>query len=184
MSPASFLLIFCMALQGFRDKNRDLMRQDIISVLQNSRTPFIRELICEWPTTHLPQHPSRVVAYLALVWLLYCNCNPTWFGRKWSPPVKTHLFLFAIAVTIATVCRGLQNEQCFLFLGGGRACQLKIAIQAHCIYSWSLVYAITNGTQSTTSPDYCLWKLGLGTLPSKSNPSLRLSVIIGGSALW
>ncbi|XP_065175985.1 unconventional myosin-IXb-like isoform X3 [Sycon ciliatum] len=32
-------------VDGFRDKNRDLMRQDIIHVLQNSRTPFIRELI-------------------------------------------------------------------------------------------------------------------------------------------
>lgn len=33
------------SLQGFLDKNRDLMRPDILSVLKNSNSRFIRDLL-------------------------------------------------------------------------------------------------------------------------------------------
>ena len=32
-------------LQGFLDKNRDLMRPDILSVLKNSNSRFVRDLL-------------------------------------------------------------------------------------------------------------------------------------------
>lgn len=35
-------------LQGFLDKNRDLMRPDILSVLKNSDSRFVRDLLGEW----------------------------------------------------------------------------------------------------------------------------------------
>lgn len=34
-------------LQGFLDKNRDLMRPDILSVLKNSDSRFVRDLLGE-----------------------------------------------------------------------------------------------------------------------------------------
>ena len=33
------------SLQDFRDKNTDLMRQDIVTVLKNSNQAFVRELV-------------------------------------------------------------------------------------------------------------------------------------------
>lgn len=34
-----------VCLQGFLDKNRDLMRPDILSVLKNSDSRFVRDLL-------------------------------------------------------------------------------------------------------------------------------------------
>uniref|UniRef100_A0A915ILD7 Myosin motor domain-containing protein n=1 Tax=Romanomermis culicivorax TaxID=13658 RepID=A0A915ILD7_ROMCU len=34
---------------GFKEKNKDLMRQDLINVFKNSRSSFVRELVCTDP---------------------------------------------------------------------------------------------------------------------------------------
>lgn len=34
-----------LSLQGFREKNRDLMRQDVVNALKNSKSAFVRELV-------------------------------------------------------------------------------------------------------------------------------------------
>ena len=38
-------MILCVSFQGFRTKNRDLMRQDIIDVLRTSHMDLVRALI-------------------------------------------------------------------------------------------------------------------------------------------
>uniref|UniRef100_A0A914R1Z4 Uncharacterized protein n=1 Tax=Parascaris equorum TaxID=6256 RepID=A0A914R1Z4_PAREQ len=35
--------------QGFREKNKDLMRQDVLMVLKNSRSAFVRDLVGDDP---------------------------------------------------------------------------------------------------------------------------------------
>lgn len=47
-----------VSLQGFLDKNRDLMRPDILSVLKNSNSRFVRDLLGKLATfvfSHLPR---------------------------------------------------------------------------------------------------------------------------------
>lgn len=40
-------LISAVKLQGFLDKNRDLMRPDILSLLKNSDSRYVRDLLGE-----------------------------------------------------------------------------------------------------------------------------------------
>ena len=40
-------LISAIKLQGFLDKNRDLMRPDILSLLKNSDSRYVRDLLGE-----------------------------------------------------------------------------------------------------------------------------------------
>lgn len=60
------LLYALLPLQGFREKNRDLMRQDIVDVLKTSRMDLVRALIGQPPFAvhcwHMAQLKLRAVA--------------------------------------------------------------------------------------------------------------------------
>jgi myosin-9 len=38
-------IIYQLFLKGFREKNKDLMRQDVLTALKNSKSAFVRELV-------------------------------------------------------------------------------------------------------------------------------------------
>lgn len=64
------MVSLCAMIQGFREKNRDLMRQDIIDVLKTSRMHLVRALIGQ------PPYAVRCwrIAYLKMMAVFAFRC--------------------------------------------------------------------------------------------------------------
>lgn len=61
-------------VQDFREKNSDLIHADLVSVLKNSNTAFVKELVGKWVVVWLAGPP---VVSEGIVW--------AYLGYSWTP---------------------------------------------------------------------------------------------------